>query len=207
MPSSSSDPFRVLLIFSLLSAVGCARFGRSPSPLPRFDSLNRWAYRGGQPTEEGLVELKNRGIRTVINFREESEWVEWEKKEVEELGMNFVSLPWSVWRSVDPTLLDRFFAVLDDSESRPVFFHCKHGRDRTGVMSTLALMRYEKLSEVEARRKALGKIRPQLRYRCFVRRKINFFLKARPSEFSESSVGDRGTFEQAEPTSVSPASA
>ena len=169
----------ILLLFFLVCA---ASPPKDSSDLPNFDALNEWLYRGAQPTGQGLRELKAKGIRTVVNFRDEPQWIEWEAKEVKALGMNYVSLPWSVWKPVRPELLDQFFKALDNAENRPVFFHCHHGRDRTGVMATLALMRYQNLSEKEARNQALGKIRPHLRYRYFVNQKINFFLKEKASE-------------------------
>ena len=157
--------------------------------LPLFDSLNDWLYRGAQPTEAGIKELKQKGIHTVINFRNEDKWIKWEKEQVEKSGMKYVSLPWSITSSVKPELLDQFFETLDKPENRPVFFHCKHGRDRTGVMSTLAFMRYGNLSEKEARETALKTIRPNLRYSFFVNRKISFFIKKRPKDFSQVSDG------------------
>ena len=172
-----------ILLFNPLSA-----FAKSED-LPLFDSLNDWLYRGAQPTEAGIKELKQKGIRTVVNFRNEDKWIKWEKEQVEKSGMNYVGLPWSITSSVKPELLDQFFEILDKPENRPVFFHCKHGRDRTGVMSTLALMRYGNLSEKEARESALMTIRPNLRYRFFVNRKISFFIKKRPKDFSQVSGG------------------
>ena len=170
------------LFFSLLFLpTSCVSISKKASAdLPYFDSLNDWLYRGGQPTEEGFRQLKEKGIRTIVNFRNEPEWIRREKKRVEGLGMKYVNLPWTLWGSVNPELLNQFFETLDRPENRPVFFHCKHGRDRTGVMTTLALMRYEKLSECEARKRALKKIKPNLRYRYFVNQKIEFFLQKDP---------------------------
>jgi len=152
--------------------------------IPYFSPVNDWCYRGGQPPEQAFAKLKEKGIRTVVNFRNEKDWIEWERKKVEGLGMKYVSLPWSITRPVKPELLDQFFEVLDRPENRPVFFHCKHGRDRSGVMSMMALMRYEKLSESEAHFQALEAIRPHLQYRPFVNQKVKFFLKERKDKIS-----------------------
>lgn len=153
----------------------------------RISPLNEWLYRSPQPTEEDFEVMQSRGIRTVVNFRREDEKTQdWEKEKVESLGMNYVSLPWSVTRSVEPELLDQFFKILDDPKNRPVLFHCKHGRDRSGVMSVLALMRYENLSEEEARKLAFSKIPPNRRYHPFVNQKIRYFVESRPESFSET---------------------
>ena len=176
----------VLILSLAWVGTSCSNEPRYSSTLPVLNSLNTWLSRGPQPREGDLNILKSKGIRTVINFREESNWVQWEKGKVESLGMKYVSLPWNITKSVKPELLDEFFKVLDDPQNRPVFFHCKYGRDRSGVMTVLALMRYEKMSEEEARELALETIRPNLRYRPFVNQKIKFFLESRASEFSSS---------------------
>lgn len=157
--------------------------------LPQFAPLNDWLYRGGQPSEKGFAQLKKKGIRTIVNFRNEPKLIEQERKKVEARGMNYVSLPWDITQPVKPELLDEFFKVLDEPKNRPVFFHCKYGRDRSGVMSTLALMRYNKLSEEEARETALETIHPNFRYRHFVNKKIDFFLKERKAQLTENASG------------------
>lgn len=175
-------------LLGILLAVSPSSVQAAPkeNDIPCFSPVNDWLYRGGQPSEEALARLKKKGIRTVINFRDDKNEVERERQKVESLGMKYVSLPWNIMKSVKPELLDRFFEVLDRREDRPVFFHCEHGRDRSGVMSMMALMRYEGLSEEEARSQALETIHPHLRYRPFVNQKIKFFLKERRDEISRS---------------------
>lgn len=149
--------------------------------------VNEWLYRGSQPREADLEALKGKGVRTVVNFRPDAGMGRWEKETVEGLGMKYVNLPWRIGNRVQPELLDRFFAVLDDPKNRPVYFHCQHGRDRTGVMSTLALMRYEGLSEEEAREQALETIRPSLLQKKNVSDRIDYFIRERPEAFQKSS--------------------
>jgi len=147
---------------------------------PAVSPVNDWLYRGPQPAEDFLAALRHKGIKTVVDFRDEPILNEREKKGAESLGMKYVGLPWNIKEPVDPALLDRFFEVLDERENRPVFMHCKHGRDRTGVMATLALMRYERLSEGAARGIALETIHPTPLRQGDVNEKIKFFLKERP---------------------------
>ncbi len=170
---------RFLFVSLCLFLASPPAFSETSEEIPRFAEVNEWLTRGAQPTQEGLEELKARGVHTVINFRDEPKWIEWEKREVEALGMHYVSLPWTIWKSVKPELLDQLFEVLDRPENRPAFIHCKHGRDRTNVMTVLSLMRYEKLTEDQARKSAFEMVRPHLRYWFFVNRKIRFFLSKR----------------------------
>jgi len=174
----SRAAFIFLLSLFLASSADAAK---PRSKVPVLTPLNDWLYRGSEPKEGDFAKLKEKGIRTVIDFRDKPERVEWEKKKVEALGMNYFNLPWLITRSVKPELLDQFFEILDDPTHRPVLIHCQHGRDRTGVMATLALMRYEGLSEEEARESALETIRPHWRYQFFVNQKIDDLIKARPA--------------------------
>lgn len=186
--SSLNSLSRTLFLFLFISFfMAPARMVESRTEPRIFVPLNDWLYRSSQPQDAEFASLKEKGIRTIVNFRDDSEWIEREKKKAEGLGMKYVSLPWKITRPVKPELLDRFFEVLDDPKNRPVLFHCEHGRDRSGVMAVLALMRYEKLSEKEARELALETYRPHLQYRLFVNQKIKFFLKSRPNAFPKPS--------------------
>ncbi len=208
MRNTLSSSFKFLIFIALLFLPASCTYNYNPDDpaLPDaavLNPVNDWMYRGSQPKEGDFSRIKAKGIRTVVNFRNEPGWVEWEKERVEKLGMKYVNLPWTIVRSVKPELLDDFFKVLDDPKNRPVLIHCKHGRDRTGVMTTLALMRYDKRTEADAREFALGTIRPHRRYQYFVSKKIDFFIKERPSLFFESPAPDQKTPEPTPKASVS----
>lgn len=185
MRNTSSSLFkffaRAALIFLLsLFAASSPAAAKVRSKVPVLTPLNDWLYRGSEPGEGDFAKLKEKGIRAVVDFRDKPKQVEWEKKKAETLGIHYFNLPWLITRPVKPELLDRFFEILDNPQNRPVLIHCEHGRDRTGVMATLALMRYEGLSKEEAKESALDTIRPHWRFRLFVDQKIDYFIKARP---------------------------
>lgn len=203
--SSLRKPSLVFLSL-LLAACSFSYSYEGSKPVP-MTPVNGWLSRSGQPTAAEFETLKQKGIRTVVNFRDEPKWIEWEKRGVEGLGMNYVSLPWSIMGSVKPELLDQLFEVLNNPDNRPVLMHCKHGRDRTGVMTTLALMRYEKLPEARAREQALETVRPNLRYRMFVNQKIGFFIKKKASLISGSSETGPETAEPAPEETAAPRAA
>lgn len=179
----------LLAVLSLLSA--CSVHYDWGEPLfpnaPPLTAVNDWLYRGSQPTENTLKTLKGKGVKTIVNFRTEPGFIEWERREAESLGMKYISLSWEVNQSVDPVLLDRFFEILDHPENRPVFIHCKRGRDRTGVMTTLALMRYQKLPDPVAREIATETIRPTPFHAADVKKKIDFFIRKRPEALHQKS--------------------
>jgi len=98
--------------------------------IPRFQAVTESLFRGGQPTEAGFRFLKQKGIRTVVNLREEND----EKALVEELGMKYVHLPASAWDPISGEAVQTFFQVINDPSNHPVFVHCRRGADRTGAM-------------------------------------------------------------------------
>lgn len=125
---------RILIVGSLLSFsaffIVHAEEGSQASELPRFHKVTAGLYRGGQPGEDGFRLLKEMGVRTVINFRSETE----EKAIVETLGMKYVHIPLNAWKRVPEDSIRTFLQILGDRANEPVFVHCRRGADRTGIM-------------------------------------------------------------------------
>src|SRR5579864_3743874 len=67
----------------------------------KADGIGNWAqvtnslYRGAQPGTAGYKSLQQMGVGIVVDFRDEPKEIADESKEVEALGMRFVSIPWS----------------------------------------------------------------------------------------------------------------
>src|SRR5215813_8538943 len=55
--------------------------------LPNGGKINDSLFRGAQPRAEGLKELKNLGVTTIVDLRaEDPVKISWERKEAEALG-------------------------------------------------------------------------------------------------------------------------
>ncbi len=105
--------------------------------LPAFVQVDEGYFRGGQPTMRGLEQLSQRGVKTVISLRHYSKQMEDERRLAEQLGMRWVNIPmWSWWRPSDPQVHE-FLAIVNDPANRPVFVHCRQGRNRVGVMTAV----------------------------------------------------------------------
>lgn len=106
--------------------------------IPRFYVIDEGLYRGGQPDESGFEFLKQKRIRTVINFRTEDE----ESEIVKQLGMTYVWIPMSIqpWSKIPESAIEKFFAIVNNPENYPIFFHCRRGADRTGAMAAFYRM-------------------------------------------------------------------
>ena len=106
----------------------------STIPILRFAEVSPGLYRGARPTAEGLQALADAGVRTVVDLEDDDEVVASEQAVVEGLGMTFVSKPMSgFWYPNDATVND-VVALLGDASQRPLFVHCQHGEDRTGLV-------------------------------------------------------------------------
>jgi tyrosine-protein phosphatase SIW14 len=131
---------RVLTIILCLPGLIFASNRQEAAPktnIPRFQMLADGIYRGGQPDLKGFEFLKQQGIRTIINLREDNHG---EKAIVEKLGMKSVHIPVTVTpfapgSKIPLSAIAKYFEVLNNPENYPIFFHCRRGADRTGAMA------------------------------------------------------------------------
>jgi len=107
-----------------------------------FGQMDERFYRGAQPLESDYQSLKDLGIKTVIDLRNDP--TDYEKAAVEALGMKYVNIPMSGWKSPKDAQMDVFLKLIDDPETGKFFVHCKAGIHRTGVAG--AVYRFEKYS-------------------------------------------------------------
>ena len=126
-------------IFSLFLILAVANLSHAQSVvkdknLPNFYKVNDNFYRGGQPTEAGIAQLKAMNIKTVINLRGADSRAEKEEKWVTDSGMKFINLPLNNWLEPKDAQIEKVLAEINNVENQPVFVHCKRGSDRTGTV-------------------------------------------------------------------------
>lgn len=105
----------------------------------------------GQPTEDGLANLKRAGVRRVINLRTDEEMTEKvefdEVSAVRELGMDYVSIPFR-GGTVDVQHADELARVLSQS-NEPTLLHCGSS-NRVGAVWAIYQHRHNNVSVDEA---------------------------------------------------------
>ena len=110
--------------------------------IENFAEIEPGLARGGRPTAAGIEYLRAQGYRTVVTFLDDAG----EREALRRAGIECVSIPLHAgpFSAAVPTPEERrrFFEVVSDSSRRPLFFHCKRGKDRTGAMA--ALLRIER---------------------------------------------------------------
>lgn len=114
-----------------------AEFSVYAKPIPNFRQVTEQLFRGGRPSNANLAELKQRGIGTVINLENEPGPVANERRAAEQLGLNFVSSPMSWLTRPEDQQVDNLLSLLADESAFPIFLHCRHGEDRTGLIMGL----------------------------------------------------------------------
>jgi tyrosine-protein phosphatase SIW14 len=119
--------------------------------VPNSGKINDHLYRGAQPRDPGLLELKKLGITTIVDLRgEDPARISWEEKRAESLGIHFVHIPVSGWSPPTNEQVVQFLSIFRDSPQEKVFVHCLYGDDRTGVFVAVYRMALEKFPPEQA---------------------------------------------------------
>jgi protein tyrosine phosphatase (PTP) superfamily phosphohydrolase (DUF442 family) len=97
--------------------------------LQRFAKVGDDLFISGQPTENGLRELKKRGVTTIVNLRTPPEMARIgfdEPKLIAELGMKYVYLPvrGDSTAPYSPATVASFAKVMEETTSGKVALHC-----------------------------------------------------------------------------------
>lgn len=116
----------------------------APAPPANFQKVRDGLYRGGHPDAAQLDYLRSIGVKTIVDlevgdFVEAWPWdISAEERNARARGFTFVRKPMSAF---EPAVSDRFDEQIDsittllaESANGPIYVHCKHGQDRTGLV-------------------------------------------------------------------------
>ena len=117
------------------------------APMENFHKVRAGLYRGGHPSTAGVAYLKKIGIKTIVDlevadFIEATPWsISQELSDAKKDGVRVIRHPMS---ALEPALssdfdhmIDTMMEQLDDTALMPVYVHCAHGQDRTGLVIAL----------------------------------------------------------------------
>ena len=102
--------------------------------LPNFHQVNANLYRGGQVNEEGIRQLKQMQIKTIINLRGADKRAKTEENWAQNAGLKYINLPLNNWLEPSDAQIEKILAEINKVENQPVFVHCQRGADRTGTV-------------------------------------------------------------------------
>jgi uncharacterized protein (TIGR01244 family) len=79
---------------------------------------------GGQPRLEHLTQLKDDGVKAILNLRQPVEHrAEEEQAMAEKLGLKYFNIPVN-YQAPQAAQVDEFLRITDDPANRPMFIHC-----------------------------------------------------------------------------------
>lgn len=135
-----------------MTQISLEKIEQAKGSIPNLHVVSLLLVRGGQPEPEGFRHLKAAGVKTVLSLRtsggglrsffrrpldsnqSEDPEIAQERILVGELGMKFIQMPLDVAGTPSAEAIERFLEIVSSPEHPPMFVHCLHGRDRTGLL-------------------------------------------------------------------------
>ena len=100
--------------------------------LSNFYEVTTNLYRGAQPGAQGMKELKSMGVKTVLNLRSFHS----DHGLVSSGELKLARLHMKPWHAEDEDVV-AFLKIASNTNNLPLFVHCQHGADRTGMICAM----------------------------------------------------------------------
>ncbi|MCI0674343.1 MAG: dual specificity protein phosphatase family protein [Phycisphaerales bacterium] len=100
--------------------------------LRNFRRVSDDLFCGAQPTAKGIRRLSEIGIKSVLNLRTGNE----RGPNDEAVALRHFFIPMSAWDARDEQVIE-FLRLVNDRDNLPMFVHCQHGSDRTGLLCAM----------------------------------------------------------------------
>src|SRR5258708_2287972 len=130
---------RFTAVLGLILAIAAFSFAKTHSDtafsnikIKNFGQMDDRFYRGAQPKESDFKDLAALGVKTVVDLRDDPQ--SYEQRDVEAVGMRYVSIPMSDTVQPKAEQVSQFLKVVDDPQTGKFFVHCAGGKHRTGIM-------------------------------------------------------------------------
>ena len=90
-------------------------------------------YRGAQPDGAGFENLRKIGVKSVVNLR-------FDHSDQDKIGatqLEYLHIPMIAFSRPTDEQVVEFLRFVTDKGHQPVFVHCQHGSERTGMMCAI----------------------------------------------------------------------
>jgi protein tyrosine/serine phosphatase len=158
--------------------------------IPNFHKVHDFLYRGAQPGPGGMLQLAELGIKTIVDLRRPGLATRREAAEAGVAGLRYVNVPLARLLRPAHREVARVMSIIDAREARPVFVHCQHGSDRTGmIVAVHRLLRHGWTDEqalAEARRHGMSR--------------LGFALRSYVADYYRARIGRRDRAASFEPS-------
>ncbi len=124
---------------------------------PPIELVSPGIWRGPRPTQATLAQLKSLGVKTILDLENSDDAIRSERAAVGKLGMTFVLESMSGFWTPNDSEVNQIEAIMADPSRRPIFVHCQHGQDRTGLIVGLHRVFHEHWTPAAAYKEMLAK--------------------------------------------------
>lgn len=103
--------------------------------IKNFGKVDDHYYRGSQPSQVQMEQLKRLGVKTVIDLRKDkvagaNEWAQ-------RAGLQYFNISMLPGKAATEEQTNYFLGLVNDPANWPVYVHCKGGRHRTGALTAV----------------------------------------------------------------------
>jgi protein tyrosine/serine phosphatase len=113
--------------------------------VPNLYRVSSELYRGDQPSPQGMRNLKQLGLKTILNLRSFHS----DRHKIGETDLEYVHIYMKPWHPEEEDVV-RFLKLVTDPQRTPVLVHCQYGADRTGTMVAVYRIAVQGWSKAEA---------------------------------------------------------
>jgi protein tyrosine phosphatase (PTP) superfamily phosphohydrolase (DUF442 family) len=113
--------------------------------VPNLYKLSDDLYRSAQPSAEGMTNLEEMGIKTIVNLR----LLNSDRDEIEGTDLGYMHINMEAWHAEEEEA-GEFQQIVSDPDRVPVLVHCSLGSDRTGTMCAVYRIVVQGWSKEEA---------------------------------------------------------
>jgi protein tyrosine/serine phosphatase len=140
------------------AAIERSDLGHSPieagSTLKSFEAVDDGVYKGSRPRSDADYRfLQSLHVKYIVDLQVIPFMTRFEQRKARRYGITLI--PGIMNASpISPSEkhVNRILAILRDERYHPVYFHCKLGRDRTGIIAALYKMYFLGMSQPDAMR-------------------------------------------------------
>lgn len=125
-------------------------FSSTAHAFVEFHQVSPGVYRGSQPNAADIAYLKLIGIQTIIDLNDPIDKHLTEEIQAKQVGIKSEWVPLSGFWAPKKEDVEKVLALMADKKNGPIYLHCEHGHDRTGLLVGLYRVRIEHVSKWEA---------------------------------------------------------
>ena len=143
-----------LAALALIWSAGLTQENFEYKELSNFHKVNNQLYRGAQPGSGGLKRLSQLGVKTILNLRDNDSRAAQEQADASNAGLRYFNVPLGRLGRPGDDEMARALSIISNPENQPVFVHCKHGADRTGVVIAVYRITHDGWTSEQAKAEA-----------------------------------------------------